>query len=172
MHRLLERAAGLGIAQFWRLTLQRRPQPHHIAVAQVNGTNAPIAMEQAVGGVEVLEAEVAVAGALALEDGVHPAEARILQGQLTAGVAAQAYPLLAEGQGGHPLAAGPKFHQGLALRERPPGGTDPSGALGPGPLQGGPGQLHPGLAHRDGRQAGQERIEARGDAQAGAAARP
>ena len=141
-------------------------------MAQLDGTDAPVAVEQAVGGVEVLQGDVAVAGALALEDGVHPAQPGILQVQLTAGIPAEAHPLVVDRQAGDPLVAGPEFHLGLALAQGPPGGANGCRALGPGALKGGPGQFQPGLAHRRGRQASQERIEARGDAQAGAAARP
>jgi len=76
------------ITQLWRLTLQGRAQAHRIAVAQLNPANAAIAVKQPIGGVEILQGKIAVAGVLLLEDGVHPAQARFLQRQLTGWIAA------------------------------------------------------------------------------------
>ena len=156
------------VAQLGRLPFQRRAQLNGIAIAEMNGLDAAIPVEQAVGRVEVLQAEIAIAQACPLEDGMNAAEARLRQGQLTAGIPADADAIAVEEQLLALLSSGPEFDAGLMGRERRQGGADGSRALADGPAQKGPPQGDPGLALRRWEQG----VERRGGCQTCAAARP
>ena len=116
-------------------------------------------MEQAVGGIEILEGEIAVAGALFLKDGVHPTEARCIQRQLTGRITADAIARSRQGQLAAFLAATPELQARLMGTQGNEGGADRGGALTDRTVQQGLGQASPGLPHRRWRQAFPERLE-------------
>ena len=172
MHRLLQWAAGVAVAELRCLALEGRAQSHRIAIAQLNPADAAVAVEQPIGGVEIFERELAIARALLLEDGVHTAQAGFRQGQITGRIAAQPVALGFERQLGELLAAGPELHAGLMGAQRLPGLSDGLWPLPPGPLQRRLGQSTPGPAHLRRSQARFQGFELRRGNQAGVAARP
>ena len=97
MGSLLQGAARVDVAQHRRFTLQRRAKLNGIAIAQLDGANAPVTMKQTIGGIEILQGEVAIGIAWLLEDGVHPAQPQCLHGQLTGGITADAVAPVFEG---------------------------------------------------------------------------
>ena len=172
VHRLFKRAAGMAVAKLRCLTLERRTQPHGIAIPQLNPANAAVAVKQPIRGVEIFERELAIARPLLLEDGVHPAQAGFGQGQVAGRIAAQPVALGFERQLGEFLAAGPELHAGLMGAQRLPGLGDGRWPLSPGPLQRRLGQRKPGQAHLRRGQARLQGFELRRGNQAGVAARP
>ena len=124
VHGLLQRTPRVPVAQHRRITLQRRAEPHRIAIAQLDRANAAVAMEETIGGIEVLEGDIAIADPRALKNGVHPAHAGHLHRQLTGGIPADADPFPLENQAGEALIALPELGHSLTLAQLPPGLRD------------------------------------------------
>jgi hypothetical protein len=114
-------------------------------MAQADGPDAAITPEQAVGGVEIVEAVIAVAAVFPFNKGMHPADAVGLNRQFAEGIAADPHPGLAQRQPGRAGAPEPELQVGLAGGEPGPGGSKGLPPLGPGGgAQQGPGQGGPG----------------------------
>jgi hypothetical protein len=105
-------------------------------------------VKQTVGGVEILEGEVAIGITPLLENGVHAAEARISQPQLTGGVAAQAVAAILEIELLQPLATRPELNTGLVRRELWPDGPDRRWTPAPLALEASRRKLPPGGTRR------------------------
>jgi hypothetical protein len=112
------------VAQHRCIPLERRAQPHRIAIAQADRFDAPVAVEQAVGGVEILQGVIAIAGTGALENRVHPAHTRHLQRQLTARIAADALAPAIEINAQQALISLPELRDRLPVPQLLPGLAD------------------------------------------------
>ena len=156
------------VAQLGRLSLQGRTQLDRITVAQLNPADAPVPVKESIRGAEVLQGKVPVAGTLALENRVNPAQARVRQGQLAGGVPAEAIALGLEVELLELLLLHPELKTGLVLQQRRQGAADRLRTRPPGSAEGCPGGSCPRLTN--GRRG--KAIQARGGAQAGVAVRP
>jgi len=128
----------MAVAEGGRLA-QGRSQLHRIAIAQGDGADAAVVPVEAIGGVEVLQHPVAVLGPVLLEEGMHPAEAGIRQGQLTAWIPTDAQALRSEETLLDQPVALPELQPRLAgacLPPQPPQGTEALVGIAVG--QGGP----------------------------------
>ena len=115
----LQAAAGVEVAQGGRLG-ERRSQLQGIAMAQPDGADALILPEHPIGGVEVLQAGIAIAGSLPLDNTVHAADAIGIGHQLNVRIAADPNPLRSQRQPLQAHTIAPEFQRGLACLQSPP----------------------------------------------------
>jgi hypothetical protein len=91
-------------------------------MAQANRADPLVAPEDPIGGIEILEPVIAVTASLPFDEGVNPADAGCLAGELAVGIPADPHPLLGQGQAARAALAFPQFQLGLVLGEPLPGG--------------------------------------------------
>jgi len=129
---LLQGAGGVAVAQGGGGSLEGGSQLDPVAMAQADRADPLVTPEDPIGGVEILQPVVAVAAALPFHEGMHPADAGRPAGELAVRIAADPHPLLAEGQAARAALAFPKFQQGLAVGEPPPGLRQGAAPVWPG----------------------------------------
>ena len=114
-------------------------------MAQADRADPLVAPEDPIGGVEVLEAVVAVAAPYPFHKGVHPADPDGLAGKLALRIPTDPHSLLGQGKAARAAVPFPEFQMGLVVGELLPGPLQGLAALTPrSRLQQGPTQLAPG----------------------------
>jgi hypothetical protein len=122
--------ARLVVFQCWRTT-QGRAQLHRISIAQGDATDPAVMPEHAIGGCKVLQHPIAVLESVLFDKGMDPAHALDVCPELTARIAANAHPSLAQFDPSCELLALPDLKPAVALPSHSPNPPEPALPFGP-----------------------------------------
>lgn len=130
MNHLLPGAAGLVVFHSWS-TPQGGAQLNRIAIAQGDAPDPAVVPEQAIGGFKVLQHPIAVMGSVLLDKGVDPAHTLDVCSELTARIAANAHPSLAQFNPSCELLALPDLKPAVPVLRPSPNLPEPALPIGP-----------------------------------------
>jgi hypothetical protein len=118
-------------------------------MAEADRADPLVAPVDPIGGIEVLEAVIAVAAPLPFHEGMHPADPGDLAGELAVRIPTDPHPLVCQGQAARAALTLPEFQLGLVVGELLPGLLHSLASLAPGGgMQQGPAELPPGCQLR------------------------